>query len=104
MEGLSELLSTIRRIRMALNSDLEIEGVLLTMYDERLNLSNQVKEEIRAFFGDRLMKSVVPRNVRLGEAPSFGKPVLLYDIKSKGAQAYLGLAGEILNHEKERSR
>jgi chromosome partitioning protein len=96
LEGVSELLNTIERVRASLNPRLEIEGVVATMLDDRTNLSRQVLQEIRRHFGERVYKNVVPRNVRLGEAPSFGKPILLYDIKSKGAEAYLGIARELL--------
>lgn len=96
LEGVSELLGTIDRVRASLNPGLAIEGVIPTMWDDRTNLSRQVLEEIRRHFGDRVYRNVVPRNVRLGEAPSFGKPILLYDVKSKGAEAYLGIARELL--------
>jgi chromosome partitioning protein len=96
LEGVSELLATVQRVQGLLNPRLEIEGVVPTMWDERTNLSRQVLEEIRRYFGAKVFDSVVPRNVRLGEAPSHGKPILLYDIKSKGAEAYLGLARELL--------
>jgi chromosome partitioning protein len=96
LEGMSELFATVRRIRRASNPDLEIEGIVLTMYDERTNLSKQVLAEIREHFPDRLFQTVIPRNVRLAEAPSHGVPALLYDIKSRGAQAYLSLAREFI--------
>ena len=96
LEGLTELMETIERVRGAFNPWLEIEGIVLTMFDERTNLARQVTEDIRSHFGDRVFKTVIPRNVRLGEAPSFGKPVFAYDVKSKGAEAYLGLAREFL--------
>ena len=95
LEGISELLDTIERIRGALNPTLEIEGVLLTMFDERTNLAQQVTAELDKFFGDKLFKTSIPRNVRLAEAPSHGKPVLLYDAKSRGAESYIQLAKEI---------
>ncbi|HSB61105.1 MAG TPA: ParA family protein, partial [Vicinamibacteria bacterium] len=98
LEGISELASTIERVRRALNPDLEIEGVLLTMVDERTNLTQQVIGEVRRHFREQVFKTQVPRSVRLAEAPSFGKPVLLYDIRSKGAEAYLELAQEIMSH------
>lgn len=106
LEGLADLIDTLQRIRQEFNPGLEVEGILLTMYDERTNLARQVKEDIGKHFGDALLKTVIPRNIRLGEAPSFGKPVLLYDIKSKGAEAYLHLAREIMKHgyEKKGSR
>ncbi len=100
LEGLSELLETVERVRLAFNPFLAIEGIVLTMYDERTNLARQVTEDIRRHFGDQVYKTVIPRNVRLGEAPSFGKPVLAYDIKSKGAEAYLSLAREFVRREK----
>ncbi len=99
LEGLSQLLNTIRLVQRNLNASLEIEGVLLTMYDRRLNLSQQVASEARSYFGSKVFESVVPRNVRLGEAPSHGKPIILYDILSPGAVSYLNLAGEILARE-----
>lgn len=95
LEGVSELISTVERVRESLNPELEIRGVVATMWDERLNLSRQVLEEVRGYFGRRLFKTVVPRNVRLGEAPSFGKPIFLYDVKSRGAEAYLAIAREL---------
>ncbi len=96
LEGISELLDTIERIRGSLNPTLEIEGVLLTMFDDRTNLAQQVTAELKKFFGDKLFATTVPRNVRLAEAPSHGKPVLLYDPKSRGAESYLQLAKEII--------
>jgi len=96
LEGISELLDTIERIRGALNPGLEIEGVLLTMFDDRTNLAQQVTAELKRFFGAKLFATTVPRNVRLAEAPSHGKPVLLYDPKSRGAESYLQLAKEII--------
>lgn len=96
MEGLSQLLKTIRLIKRYLNSGLEVEGILLTMFDIRNNLSHQVAEEVRSHFGDKVFKTIIPRNVKLSEAPSHGKPILLYDINSKGAESYLNLAQEIL--------
>jgi len=96
LEGISELLDTIERIRGALNPGLEIEGVLLTMFDDRTNLAQQVTAELKRFFGDKLFATTVPRNVRLAEAPSHGKPVLLYDPKSRGSESYLQLAKEII--------
>jgi chromosome partitioning protein len=101
MEGLTELTKTLGRIRASLNPNLDYEGILLTMLDERTLLTRQVTGEIRAYFGDRVFETVIPRNVRLGEAPSFGKPILLYDIRSRGAQAYLDLAREVIDHETE---
>ena len=96
LEGLSELMDTVDRVRGAFNPALVIEGIVLTMFDERTNLSRQVAEDIRRHFGDRVYRTVIPRSIRLGEAPSFGKPVLSYDVKSKGAEAYLALAREFL--------
>ncbi|MDP7071897.1 MAG: ParA family protein, partial [Candidatus Marinimicrobia bacterium] len=96
LEGLGQLLNTVRLVQKHLNTDLEIEGVLLTMYDKRLNLSKQVAEEVKDYFGDKLFRTTIHRNVRLGEAPSFGKPALLYDANSVGAQDYMQLAEEIL--------
>lgn len=96
LEGLSQLLNTVRLVQRALNRTLEIEGVLLTMYDSRLKLSKQVASEAREYFGDRVYKTLIPRNVRLAEAPSFGKPILQYDVLSAGAQCYLNLAREII--------
>jgi chromosome partitioning protein len=104
LEGLSQLLNTIRLVQRNLNAHLEIEGVLLTMYDRRLNLSQQVAKEARSYFGSKVFESVVPRNVRLGEAPSHGKPIILYDILSPGAVGYLNLAGEMLAREDESRR
>ncbi|HEX3704887.1 MAG TPA: ParA family protein [Vicinamibacterales bacterium] len=96
LEGLADLVGTMRRVRAALNPALDIEGVLLTMCDERTNLGQQVAKDIRAFFKDKVFRTVIPRNVRLGEAPSHGMPVMLYDGKSRGAEAYLALAREVL--------
>jgi chromosome partitioning protein len=101
LEGVSELVNSLTRIRSSLNPGLAIEGVLLTMYDERTNLSRQVVEEIRGFFKGKVFETIVPRNVRLGEAPSFGKPIMLYDIRSKGSESYLNLAREIIGHERQ---
>src|SRR5258705_6275624 len=96
LEGLADLVSTIRRVRAAFNPGLEIDGVLLTMVDERTNLGQQVAADVRQFFKEKVFRTVIPRNVRLGEAPSHGMPVLLYDVKSRGAEAYLALAREVL--------
>jgi chromosome partitioning protein len=98
LEGISALVATLDRVRGALNPDLEVEGVVLTMVDERTNLTQQVISEVREFFKEQVFKTQVPRSVRLAEAPSFGKPVLLYDIRSKGAEAYLQLARELMSH------
>ncbi len=96
LEGLSDLMATVQRIRETLNSTLRIEGLLLTMYDDRLNLSSQIRQNVSAHFGSRLLQTHIPRNVRLAESPSFGKPIVLYDARSKGANSYLKLAQEIL--------
>jgi chromosome partitioning protein len=96
LEGLADLVGTLRRIRAALNPALDIEGVLLTMFDERTNLGQQVATDVRNFFKEKVFRTVIPRNVRLGEAPSHGMPVILYDVKSRGAEAYLALAREML--------
>jgi len=101
LEGLGQLLNTVRLVQRNLNPGLEIEGVLLTMYDRRLNLSQQVAAEARRHFGSKVFETCVPRNVRLGEAPSYGKPVLLYDIVSPGAVSYMKLAGEVIGREGE---
>ena len=96
LEGIAELMATIDRVRAALNPRLQIEGVLLTMYDDRTNLGQQVSANIREFFGGRVYQTVIPRNVRLGEAPSHGLPVILYDAKSRGADAYRAFARELM--------
>lgn len=101
LEGISQLMDTIERVQTGLNPALEIQGVLMTMYDERTNLARQVVEEVRGYFGDQVYETVVPRNVRLGEAPSHGKSIFLYDIRSKGAEAYFNLAKEFLGYEAE---
>lgn len=98
LEGLGKLLNTIRLIQRHLNSRLEIAGVLLTMYDGRLNLSRQVATEVKSYFGNKVFKTAITRNVRLAEAPSFGQPIVLYDILSPGAQNYMSLAGEVIGH------
>ncbi len=98
LEGLTQLIGAIRLVQDHLNPGLRIEGVLLTMYDSRLNLSQQVAEEARKFFSDRVYRTVIPRNVRLSEAPSFGKPIVLYDPHSTGAESYRDLAREVLDH------
>jgi chromosome partitioning protein len=102
LEGLSQLLNTVRLVQRNLNPQLEIDGVLLTMFDQRLNLSRQVADEAKEYFGDRVYETVIPRNVRLAEAPSFGKPIVLYDILSAGAQAYLNLAREVIARDSRR--
>lgn len=96
LEGIADLLSTVERVRASLNPDLALEGVLLTMYDERTNLGQQVGANIREFFADKVYRTVIPRNVRLGEAPSHGLPVILYDARSRGAEAYVALAHEFM--------
>jgi len=103
LEGVSELLDTLMRIRRTLNPSLEVEGILLTMYDERTTLSRQVATDLRTFFGTQIFKSVIPRNVRLAEAPSFGKPIILYDIHSKGAEGYTQLAQEVIANAEKRA-
>jgi chromosome partitioning protein len=100
LEGLSQLLNTVHLIQHSVNPQLAIDGVLLTMYDARLNLSRQVAEEAREYFGNQVFETVVPRNVRLAEAPSFGKPIILYDVASVGAQAYMSVAKELLGRRK----
>jgi len=104
LEGLSLLLTTLRKVRSSFNPSVEIEGIVLTMFDSRNNLSREVAEEIKKHFSDKVYDTVIPRNVTLGEAPSFGKPALLYDIHSRGAQSYLSLAKEILNEDGLRQR
>ena len=103
LEGVSELLDTLMRIRRTLNPTLEIEGILLTMYDERTTLSRQVATDLRSFFGTQVFQSVIPRNVRLAEAPSFGKPIIFYDIHSKGAEGYTQLAQEVIANAEKRA-
>lgn len=98
LEGLSSLMETVDRVRENLNPKLEIEGALLTMHDGRTRLSSQVSDEVRKFFGKKVYNTVIPRNVQLSESPSFGKPIILYDIRSSGAQAYLNLTKEIVTH------
>lgn len=96
LEGLSQLLETVQRVQEAFNPTLDVEGVLLTMYDARLNLSRQVAADARSHFGDKVYTTVIPRNIRLAEAPSFGKPIVVYDVASVGAQAYMAVAKEII--------
>lgn len=103
LEGLSQLLNTVRLVQRSFNARLAIDGVLLTMYDARLNLSKQVADEAKEYFGARMFKAVVPRNVRLAEAPSFGKPILTYDIGSIGAQTYLAVAEELIQRTQNRT-
>jgi chromosome partitioning protein len=104
LEGLTQLIGAIRRIQERLNPSLRIEGVLLTMFDSRLNLSQQVVDEARSYFADRVYRSVIPRNVRLSEAPSFGKPIVLYDPHSTGADSYRELAKEVIERAEESAR
>ena len=98
LDGLSQLLNTIRLVQKNLNSNLEIEGILITMFDSRLNLSQQVLKEVQDYFGDKVYKTLINRNVKLGEAPSHGKPIILYDASSTGAQNYMNLVSEILQN------
>jgi chromosome partitioning protein len=104
LEGVTDLFDTLTRIRSSFNPSLALQGILLTMYDERTNLSSQVRDDLKNYFSSDLMETIIPRNVRLAEAPSFGKPIFLYDIRSKGAESYIHLAKEILNHEKKGAR
>jgi chromosome partitioning protein len=99
LEGISELMDTINRIRDSFNHPLEVEGILLTMYDDRTNLTRQVAADLKEFFGNKVFETVIPRSIRLAEAPSFGKPILGYDPRSRGAESYIKLAKEILDHE-----
>ncbi|MGL4975359.1 MAG: ParA family protein, partial [Bosea sp. (in: a-proteobacteria)] len=100
LEGLSQLLTTVDQVRAGLNPKLMIQGVVLTMYDPRNNLSGQVMDDVRGFMGDKVYQTVIPRNVRISEAPSYGKPALLYDLKCAGSQAYLKLASEVIQRER----
>lgn len=104
LEGVTELFDTLARIRRLLNPDLTIEGLLLTMYDERTNLSAAVAADLRDFYGQQVFETLIPRNVRLAEAPSYGKPIILYDIRSRGAESYLQLAKEVIAHDKKSTR
>jgi chromosome partitioning protein len=101
LEGLSQLLSTVDQVKRTLNEELDIHGIVLTMYDPRNNLAAQVVADVRSFMGDKVYNTVIPRNVRISEAPSHGKPVLLYDLKCSGSQAYLKLASEVIQRERE---
>ena len=103
LEGVSELMDTIDRIRESFDHPLEVEGILLTMFDDRTNLAKQVAADLREFFGNEVLKTVIPRNIRLAEAPSHGKPILMYDPGSSGSEAYIQFAKEILTHEQKRS-
>jgi chromosome partitioning protein len=102
LEGLTQLLRTVEQVRTALNSDLEIQGVVLTMYDRRNSLSGQVAKDVRRHLGERVYETVIPRNVRVSEAPSFGKPAIIYDLQCAGSRAYLNLAREVMGRERER--
>lgn len=104
LEGVTELFDTLARLRRGLNPQLIIEGLLLTMYDERTNLSAAVAQDLRDFYGQQVFKTVIPRNVRLAEAPSYGKPIILYDIRSRGAESYIQLAKEVLSNESKGTR
>lgn len=104
LEGVTELFDTLARLRRVLNPQLVIEGLLLTMFDERTNLSSAVAQDLRDFYGSQVLDTVIPRNVRLAEAPSYGKPIILYDIRSRGAEAYINLAKEILANEQKSIR
>jgi chromosome partitioning protein len=101
LEGLTDLFDTLARIRRSFNPNLAIQGIVLTMFDERTNLSVQVRDDLISHFAGQVMQTAIPRNVRLAEAPSFGKPIILYDIRSKGAESYIRLAKEILSYEKK---
>jgi chromosome partitioning protein len=103
LEGVSELLDTIERLRQSFNPGLEIEGVVLTMYDDRTILAQQVTEELKKYFGDKLLETIIPRNIRLAEAPSYGKPVLLHDVRSRGAESYIRLAKELMDRRQAKS-
>jgi chromosome partitioning protein len=102
LEGLSQLLKTIERVRQNLNPELEIQGVILTMFDKRNNLSDEVASDVRAHLGDKVYQTVIPRNVRISEAPSHGLPALVYDLRCPGSQAYIKLAGEMIQRERAR--
>jgi chromosome partitioning protein len=99
LEGISELFHTIDRLRESFHHNLKIEGILLTMFDDRTTLARQVSDDLKSFFKDEVLRTVIPRNIRLAEAPSYGKPILAYDVRSKGAESYIQLAKEILNNE-----
>jgi chromosome partitioning protein len=100
LEGLSQLLETVDKVRRAVNPDLTIQGIVMTMFDGRNNLANQVVEDVRAHMGDKVYETIIPRNVRISEAPSYGKPAILYDLKCSGSQAYLQLASELIRRER----
>src|SRR5499433_4364516 len=99
LEGVSELLDTIERLRQSFNPALQIEGVVLTMYDDRTTLAQQVTQELKKFFDKKLLRTIIPRNIRLAEAPSYGKPALLYDVRSRGAESYIRLAKELMGKD-----
>ena len=99
LEGISQLMDTVDRVRESFSRPLKIEGILLTMYDERTNLARQVAEDLKEFFSDQVLTTVIPRSIRLAEAPSYGKPILMYDPRSRGAESYIKLAKEILANE-----
>ncbi|MBZ9963777.1 ParA family protein [Mesorhizobium sp. BR1-1-2] len=101
LEGLSQLLETVEQVRRSINPDLTIQGIVLTMYDGRNNLANQVVQDVREHMGDKVYETVIPRNVRVSEAPSYGKPAILYDLKCSGSQAYLQLASEVIRRERK---
>lgn len=103
LEGVSHLIKSVERIRKSFNPDLELQGIVLTMFDRRNNLSDQVANDVRDYFGDKVYKTVIPRNVRVSEAPSYGRPVLVYDMACAGSQAYLHLAGEVIRRERQAS-
>ena len=103
MEGLGQLLNSIRKIQKHLNRNLKIEGILLTMYDKRLNLSRQIELEAKQYFAEKVYDTTIPRNVRLSEAPSFGSPIILYDILSSGAESYMSLAREVIANGSQES-
>lgn len=100
LEGLSQLLETVQEVQRTINPDLQIQGIVMTMYDGRNNLANQVVDDVRAHLGNKVYKTIIPRNVRVSEAPSYGKPAILYDLKCSGSQAYLQLASEVIRQER----
>jgi len=101
LEGLSQLLSTVERVRASINPQLTIQGIVMTMFDGRNNLANQVVDDVRSHMGDKVYQTIIPRNVRVSEAPSHGKPAILYDLKCAGSQAYLQLASEVIRRERQ---
>jgi chromosome partitioning protein len=101
LEGISHLVKTIERVKQSFNPKLQLHGIVLTMFDKRNNLSDMVAADVRSYFGEKVYKTVIPRNVRISEAPSYGKPVLLYDVRCAGSEAYIHLAGEVLKRERE---